>query len=51
MEQGLSFILVVAIVSVGIALNSSLWVLSTFLIGCTYLLLRGKKKGWKWPLR
>ena len=51
MEQGLSFIAVVAIVSVGIVLNSPLWILSTFGIGCTYLLVRGKKKGWRWPLR
>lgn len=48
MEQGLSFIAVVAIVSVGIVFNSAVWILSTFGIGCTYLLLRGKKKGWKW---
>lgn len=48
MEQGLSFIAVVVIVSVGIVFNSPVWVLSTFGIGCTYLLLRGKKKGWKW---
>jgi hypothetical protein len=51
MEQGLSFISVVAIVSVGIALNSPVWLLSTFLIGCSYLLIRGKKKGWRWPMR
>jgi len=48
MEQGLSFIAVVAICSVGIVIDSPVWVLSTFVIGCTYLLLRGKKKGWTW---
>jgi hypothetical protein len=48
MEQGLSFIGVVGIISVGIALHSSVWVITAFLIGCTYLLWRGKKKGWSW---
>ena len=48
MEQGLSFISVVAICMVGILINSPIWFLSTFIIGCAYLLIRGKKKGWNW---
>jgi hypothetical protein len=48
MEQGLSFIGVVGIISIGIVTNSALWIIITFLIGCTYLLWRGKKKGWNW---
>ena len=48
MEQGLSFIAVVGICSIGILIDSPIWVLSTFVIGCTYLLVRGKKKGWSW---
>ncbi len=48
MEQGLSFIGVVLLCSIGIWMGSSVWVLSSFLIGCTYLLFRGKSKGWRW---
>jgi hypothetical protein len=48
MEQGLSFISVVAICMVGVIINSPIWFLSTFIIGCAYLLIRGKKKGWSW---
>lgn len=48
MEQGLSFIGVLILIMVGVWLGSPLWVLSTFLIGCTYLLWRGKREGWKW---
>jgi hypothetical protein len=48
MEQGFSFISVVALCMIGIAINSPMWFLSTFIIGCAYLLFRGKKKGWSW---
>jgi hypothetical protein len=48
MEQGLSFIAVIALCMVGVAINSPIWVLGTFVIGCTYLVIRGKKKGWSW---
>ena len=48
MEQGLSFIAVVSISMIGIAIDSPIWFLSAFIIGCTYLVIRGKKKGWNW---
>jgi hypothetical protein len=48
MEQGLSFIAVISICMIGIAINSPIWFLSAFVIGCTYLVIRGKKKGWSW---
>ena len=48
MEQGLSFISVVSISMIGIAIDSPIWFLSSFVIGCTYLVIRGKKKGWRW---
>ena len=48
MEQGLSFIAVIALCMVGVAIDSPIWVLGTFVIGCTYLVIRGKKKGWSW---
>jgi len=48
MEQGLSFIVVVILITIGIWMSSPLWVLTTFLIGGIYLLLRGRKKGWIW---
>ena len=48
MEQGLSFISVVTLCMIGVALNSSVWVLMMFTIGCIYLVIRGKKKGWDW---
>lgn len=48
MEQGLSFIAVVSISMIGIAIDSPIWFLSAFVIGCTYLVIRGKKKGWRW---
>jgi len=48
MEQGLSFIIVLVLISIGIMLHSSVWVLTAFTIGCGYLLIRGKRKGWNW---
>jgi hypothetical protein len=48
MEQGLSFIAVVSICMIGIVIDSPIWFLSSFVIGCTYLVIRGKKKGWNW---
>lgn len=46
MEQGLSFIGVITLINIGIWINSR--VLTTFLIGGIYLILRGRKKGWEW---
>jgi hypothetical protein len=48
MEQAVSFVLVVLMCAVGIVLHWPVWILSSFLIGCTYLLLRGRAKGWRW---
>jgi hypothetical protein len=48
MEQGLSFIAVIALCMVGVIINSPIWVLVVFPIGGIYLLIRGKKKGWSW---
>ena len=48
MEQGLSFIAVITLCMVGVVINSPIWVLVAFPIGGTYLLIRGKKKGWNW---
>ena len=50
MEQGLSFIAVVALCSVAMfVFYSPALYLVTFFGGTTYLVLRGKKKGWKLP--
>ena len=52
MEQGLSFIAVVALCSVAMfVFYSPALYLVTFFGGATYLLLRGKNKGWAWPKR
>ncbi len=51
MEQGLSFISVVALCILGIVINSPIWFFVSFTIGCAYLLIRGKKKGWNWERR
>ena len=48
MEQGLSFIIVVGLIGIGIVLHSPVWILTTFGIGSLYLLIRGKRKGWSW---
>ena len=50
MEQGLSFITVVALCAVVLfVFNSPLLFLITFLLGSSYLVLRGRKKGWRLP--
>ena len=50
MEQGLSFIAVVALcVVVLFVFNSPSLFLITFLLGSSYLVLRGRKKGWRLP--
>ena len=51
MEQGLSFMAVIGLCMIGVWMDSSLWVLVSFTLGSTYLLIRGKRKGWKWPKR
>lgn len=48
MEQGLSFIGVVSLCMVGLWLDSPQWFGAAFVSGVTYLVLRGKKKGWEW---
>ena len=50
MEQGLSFIAVVALCMVVLfVFNSPSLFLITFLLGSSYLVLRGRKKGWRLP--
>jgi hypothetical protein len=50
MEQGLSFIMVVILCAISILVfNSPLLFLSSFIIGNGYLIIRGKKKGWRLP--
>jgi hypothetical protein len=50
MEQGLSFIVVVTLCNLAIfVLNSPIIFLITFLLGSSYLVVRGKQKGWKLP--
>ena len=51
MEQFLSFIGLVTLCTVTVAMDSPLWFLITFFGGATYIGIRGKKKGWKWPKR
>ena len=51
MEQGWSFMAVITLCMIGVGIDSPLWVLVTFIVGSTYLVIRGKKKGWKWPKR
>ena len=51
MEQGWSFMAVITLCMVGVWMNSPLWVLGSFTFGSIYLLVRGRKKGWKWPKR
>lgn len=49
MEQAISFLLVVTIASTSLLLNLPLLFLISFIGGCAYLVIRGKKKGWKLP--
>ena len=50
MEQGLSFIAVVTLCSLAMILtDSSITFLVTFVSGSSYLVIRGKRKGWRLP--
>ena len=50
MEQGLSFIVVVILCNIAMfVFNSPFMFLTFFMVGCSYLVLRGRKKGWKLP--
>jgi hypothetical protein len=51
MEQGWSFMAVIGLCMIGVWMDSPMWVLVTFTLGSIYLLVRGKRKGWKWPKR
>ena len=51
MEQGLSFMAVIGLCMIGIGMDSSELVSVAFTFGSLYLLVRGKRKGWKWPKR
>ena len=49
MEQGLSFIAVVAVCSIAMfVFNSQAMFLALFIGGSSYLVIRGIKKGWNW---
>jgi hypothetical protein len=49
MEQGLSFIAVIALCSLALFLLKSTIVFGiVFVVGGTYLGLRGRRKGWSW---
>ena len=49
MEQGLSFIAVIVICTIAMfVFNSPLMFLASFIGGSTYLVIRGRKKGWSW---
>jgi hypothetical protein len=50
MEQGLSFIAVVTLCTLAMfVFNSPLLFLIAFFSGSTYLVIRGKKMGWRLP--
>jgi hypothetical protein len=51
MEQALSFIVLITLLVIIISIKSPILFLITFFGGSTYLLIRGKKQGWKWPNR
>jgi hypothetical protein len=49
MEQGLSFIAVIVLCMIAMfVFNSPLMFLTSFIGGSTYLVIRGRKKGWNW---
>lgn len=48
MEQGLSFIGVCLLCILMLYYESPIGFGISYVIGCGYLLLRGKKKGWIW---
>jgi hypothetical protein len=50
MEQGLSFIAVIVLCTIAMfVFNSPLMFLTSFVGGSTYLVIRGRKKGWRLP--
>jgi len=50
MEQGLSFIAVIVLCTISMfVFNSPLMFLTSFVGGSTYLVIRGRKKGWRLP--
>ena len=52
MEQGLSFLVLITLLMVTMfVIESPILFLTIFFGGVTYLLLRGKNKGWAWPKR
>jgi threonine/homoserine/homoserine lactone efflux protein len=52
MEQGLSFLVLITLLMVTLfVIKSPMLFLTIFFGGATYLLLRGKNKGWAWPKR
>ena len=52
MEQGLSFIAVIVLCTIAMfVFNSPLMFLTSFIGGSSYLVIRGRKKGWMWPHR
>ena len=52
MEQGLTFIAVIVLCTIAMfVFNSPLMFLTSFIGGSSYLVIRGRKKGWKWPHR
>jgi hypothetical protein len=52
MEQGLSFIVVIVLCTIAMfVFNSPLMFLTSFIGGSSYLVIRSRKKGWKWPHR
>jgi len=52
MEQGLSFLVLITLLMVAMfVIESPILFLTIFFGGATYLLLRGKNKGWAWPKR
>jgi len=52
MEQGLTFLTLILLLTIMLfVVKSSVMFLVTFTLGCTYLLLRGKRRGWVWPKR
>jgi hypothetical protein len=50
MEQGLSFIAVITLCSLAMfVLNSPIAFLIMFVLGSSYLVVRGRQKGWRLP--
>lgn len=52
MEQGLSFLLVMIVLMISLfVIESSVMFLVVFLVGGTYLGMRGRNKNWNWKNR